>query len=409
MLERRLAVSTGLLWLACLAGCGPAAPVPDDLLERLPSPAAPGSAQPWLSAGADGRLYLSWVESGTETHSVLRFSVRDAAGWSEPRTIASADDWFVNWADVPSIAALDDGTLAAHWLVQSGEATYAYHVMAAVSLDDGLTWTDPVRVHDDTSDTEHGFASLLGVEGRFLVVWLDGRATAEGGAMTLRRAWLERQGEMLDEALVDGRVCDCCPTSTAAVDDDVALVAYRDRSGGEIRDVYVTSMQNGVWNEPRPVHDDNWSIAGCPVNGPALDARGGTVAAAWFTGAAHPAGGVQVAFSHDGGRSFESPLRIDDGKPLGRVSLALLDDGSAAVSWLEARGERATIRVRRVYPTGEIGESRVLTETSRGRASGVPRLADHGGDLFLAWTEEGEPSRVLTGRFQPSALDTAAR
>jgi len=409
MRERRPAVAAGLLWLLCLAGCRPAAPPPDDLLERLPSPAAPGSAQPWLSAGADGRLYLSWVESAAEAHGVLRFSVRDAAGWSEPRTIASGDDWFVNWADVPSIAALDDGTLAAHWLVKSGEATYAYHVMAAVSLDNGLTWTEPVRVHDDTSDTEHGFASLLGVEGRFLVVWLDGRATAEGGAMTLRRAWLDRHGEMHDEALVDGRVCDCCPTSTTAVDRDGALVAYRDRSDAEIRDIHVAGMQNDVWSEPQPLHNDNWSISGCPVNGPALDARGESVAAAWFTGAVLPEGGVRVAFSRDGGRSFETPLRVDDGKPLGRVSLVLLDDGSAVVGWLEAGGESATIRVRRVYPTGESGESRVLTETIRGRAGGIPRLAGHGGELFMAWTEVGEPPRVLTGRFQPSALATAAR
>ena len=28
---------------------------------------------------------------------------------------ASGDDWFVNWADFPSVIALPDGSLAAHW------------------------------------------------------------------------------------------------------------------------------------------------------------------------------------------------------------------------------------------------------------------------------------------------------
>ena len=48
-------------------------------------------------------------------------------------------DWFVNWADVPSVVRLANGTLAGHWLQKSGADTYAYDVRLAYSHDDGKT------------------------------------------------------------------------------------------------------------------------------------------------------------------------------------------------------------------------------------------------------------------------------
>ncbi|MEO6238245.1 MAG: exo-alpha-sialidase, partial [Vicinamibacterales bacterium] len=60
--------------------------------------------------------------------ATLRFAEQTTGGWSAARDVASGSDWFVNWADVPSVVRLDDGTLAAHWLQKSGADTYAYDV-----------------------------------------------------------------------------------------------------------------------------------------------------------------------------------------------------------------------------------------------------------------------------------------
>src|SRR5439155_963754 len=115
------------------------------------------------------------------------------------------------------------------------------------------------------------------------------------------------------------------------------LVAYRDRGAEEVRDIFVTRREGGRWSPPRAVHADHWRIAGCPVNGPALDARGSHVAIAWYTAAADTPR-VYVAFSEDAGAHFGTPARIDDGNPLGRVHLALLADGSALATCHEAGG-----------------------------------------------------------------------
>ena len=107
-------------------------------VETLVTPAAAGSAQPQLSVSSRGVL-LSWIEK-TGDRATLKFSERTAAGWSTPATVASGTNWFVNWADLPSVKRLDDGTLAAHWLQMSGPGTYSYDVRLSHSKDDGKTW-----------------------------------------------------------------------------------------------------------------------------------------------------------------------------------------------------------------------------------------------------------------------------
>src|SRR6266498_2137379 len=90
------------------------------------SPAGVDSREPELSATADGRIILSWVEKVGDKRYALRFASRDKDNWSKASTISESENWFVNWADFPSVIALADGSLAAHWLVRSASSTYAY-------------------------------------------------------------------------------------------------------------------------------------------------------------------------------------------------------------------------------------------------------------------------------------------
>src|SRR5687767_12018171 len=76
------------------------------------SPAKAESAQPQLTVSPRGVL-VSWVErSGGD--ATLKFSERTPTGWTAVKAVASGKDWFVNWADVPSVVRLNDGTLVGH-------------------------------------------------------------------------------------------------------------------------------------------------------------------------------------------------------------------------------------------------------------------------------------------------------
>jgi hypothetical protein len=378
----------------------------------IENPAAPGSAQPQLTVSDRGVL-LSWIER-TGAHAALKFSERTPVGWTEPRTVAAGTDWFVNWADVPSVIRLADGSIYGHWLQKSGPGTYAYDVRLARSTDDGRTFSSSFTPHHDGTQTEHGFASLFQMPGAGLgLVWLDGRAMKSGshdshggsGDMSVRAAVFDRTGTQTSEMAVDLRVCECCPTAVA-VTAEGPIVAYRDRSPEEIRDIYVSRLVAGQWTPPAAVHKDNWKIAACPVNGPALSADGKTVAIAWFT-ATGDEGHTYAAFSSDSGASFGSPIRLDDASALGRVDVQLLRDGSAIATWIEFAGGRAQFKMRRVEASGRKTTASTVTGMTAGRASGYPRMARFGEELVFAWTETGDLPRVRTATARISMASTA--
>ena len=355
-----------LLVVAAVAGQGmrpelPAAAPWSLRVEALVSPAAAGSAQPQLSVSSRGVL-LSWIETAGN-QSTLRFSERSGNAWSAARTVASGTDWFVNWADVPSVMRLVDGTLAAHWLQKSGADTYAYDVRLSYSKDDGKTWTPSFTPHDDGTKTEHGFASLFqmpGARGGMGLVWLDGRNMKSGhagaggdhgsGDMSLRFASFDRTWTRTGDTALDLRVCECCPTAVA-VTSDGPIVAYRNRSPTEVRDIFVARLEKGKWSEPKAIAEEGWVFPACPVNGPALSARGRNVAAAWFQAKDGIAKSF-AAFSSDAGRTFGTPIRLNEEGSLGRVDIELLSDGAAAAGYLDLTGSRAEFRVKRVDPSG---------------------------------------------------------
>lgn len=390
-------VRLGLALVLTLLSCGQLGEDEATGFSPLECPAPAGSAEPNVHVSG-GRLYLSWLLH-TEAHHTLQYAVLEDGDWSPVYTIAEGDSFFANWADVPSLVQLADGSLLAHWLWRSGSDTYAYDVLVSRSTD-GIDWQPPIRPHRDGTQTEHGFVSLIPTTGAgAMAVWLDGRDYAakehDEAEMQLMSASVLANG-FTPETPIDPRVCDCCPTASVRVGSG-ALVAYRDRSPDEIRDIYLLRYEDGAWSQPYPLSNDGWKIPGCPVNGPALASDGQRVVAAWFTLGSDQQASVRVAFSEDAGRTFSTPVRVDDGEPLGRTDVVLLPGGDALVAWLESPADSvASIRVRRVHPDGQPNESLVVTATSAERASGSPRLARVGDTLYFAWTQIASPGGEAT-------------
>ncbi|HUF29666.1 MAG TPA: sialidase family protein [Gemmatimonadaceae bacterium] len=377
-----------------------APPHPDIEVSAVDSPAGSGSTEPNLAVGADGVVLLSWVEPAGDSAHALRFAEWRGAGWGASRTIVRRDDIWLNWADFPTMMSWGNGRLAAHWPQRSGAGKYDYDVRISQSVDGGATWSEGLVPHPDSREGEHGFVAMGAVGDSVLAVWLDARGydTTRAGAtraMALVGRTVTASGAMGEEQVIDARVCDCCQTDMAMTSRG-AVVVYRDRTEDEIRDIVLARREASGWTAPRPVHADGWQVDFCPVNGPAVAANGDRVVAAWFT-APNDSAVVRIAFSNDDGDTFDAPIRVDDGTPVGRVDVALLDDGSAAVTWLESVGtDGAEVRVRRVEPGGRRSGSSVISGSSAARASGFPRMAAAGDALLFAWTQPGEGARVRT-------------
>jgi hypothetical protein len=359
-------------------------------LKQFSSPAKDSCAEPFLFTDKNGLVYLSWTEKKGKESS-LKFSMLKNETWSEPITIAAGKNWFVNWADYPVLSADGNGNMIAHYLEKSDTAKFTYDVKIVSSSDSGKSWSIPKILHDDNKKAEHGFVSIIPYKDQFFVSWLDGRKTAtEGkasnhnghhGEMTVRAALISNNGSKTNDWELDGRVCDCCQTS-AAVTNNGPIVVYRDRSEDEIRDMSIVRFVNGVWTSPKTVYSDQWKINGCPVNGPNAHAIGNSIAMAWFS-MADKKGQINLIFSENGGASFNNPIRIDEGKPIGRVDVVMLDEKSAMISWMEG----SVIKAVKVFSNGKKESSIVIASSTEARSSGFPQMTRSGNKLIFAWTD----------------------
>lgn len=376
-----------------LPSASPAAPS----WEALDPPASAGALAPSLTATEDGVLG-TWIEPTTDGHRV-RFAVLRGDDWSAPRTVTESAEVVANWADFPRAARGGDGSIFVSHLRRSGGASphaYDLHLARAAGPSDAFEQLGPV--HDDATATEHGFVSLVPEGAGVRVFWLDGRAAVRGGPTGIYTATVT--DVVSSPESLDDRTCDCCQTD-AAVASTGPLVAYRDRGEEEVRDVSVVRRTPEGFSTPTPAHRDGWEIAGCPVNGPAIDAAGERVVTAWFTGA--DGGSVRVAFSRDGGASFAPPVIVDPDQPPGRVDVALLDDG-AVVSWLARTPTGGEARARFVSPDGTLGAASVIADMGAARASGFPVIARDGDRLLVAYRDAAEPPRVHVAALPVSAL-----
>lgn len=400
----------------------------------LAAPATAGKVTgPALARGPDGALWLSWLETA-DAVTALRVASLDPATrtWRAPVTVARGRDLFVNTADVPALTVGPAGRLAAVWSVNNPAPANApaapaaghdhhgpgYHAVVSHSTDAGQTWSAPVPLTRESTSVEFAAVTFL-ADGRLLAAWLDGRAKAAGGksqqlyarilsaptpaAATLAPASAPASAPAAaaPDTLVDASVCDCCPVALTAFPDGTALLAYRGRTADEVRDIRVTRFRRTTWDDPRPAAGDDWRIAACPVNGPALISDGGRVGAAWFTAADNDPR-LLVTFSPDAGARFLMPLRLSETKPAGRPALALLRDSALLTAWVDATG---ALLLRRVSPEFSPSAAVVpLAAPAAGLVRGRPALAvlrDYAGGkepavLVAAYTSDAATDSLRT-------------
>src|SRR5579872_1757425 len=264
----------------------------------LPNPSGAESLQAHWGTASDGSPLLSWIEKSKDGSLSLRYAGRRGAQWSEPRTIVANREFFRQPAASPSVISFPNGSLLAEWVELppgSGEAENLY-VSASKN---GTQWTTPVMAHRDKSPVQHALASMTasGADEASLV-WLEA-LKGEDAPSALKRTVVNSSGAVVKEEVLDSDVCTCCPTSIVKTAKGL-LVAYRDHSAQDIRDIGVVRFENGRWLPSRILNADKWEINACPVNGAAAAATNSRVAIAWYT-EAQDSPRTQLALSTDGG------------------------------------------------------------------------------------------------------------
>jgi hypothetical protein len=389
MRYRMLLITSCLSGLAILLSWPHVRSSPVGNFSEISNPAAAGSRSPSLSATAKGDVILSWLEpSGAE--QALRFSVRSKSVWGSVETVIRRPDFDVYAEAPPSILALENGSILAVWAQKlNGTGKWpGNYLYTSASQDGGKTWSPAARIHSDNSNSEHSFSSIAATgRDRATVIWLDARDYESQHRYRLMAATLNFKGEVTNETTIDDDTCTCCPTAFVATPTG-GVAAYRGHSPQELRDIKVSRLAGEIWEVPRPVHDDNWHINGCPVSGPALSANKDRLAVLWFTGRDDQPQ-VEMELSEDLGKTFQAPQILDsrgkESRPIGHVAVSLLDSGGVVAVWLQQGRSEARIVGQRISKNGHRGELFVLARGTV-RGLGYPRLERAGFRVMVSWS-----------------------
>jgi BNR repeat protein len=327
------------IFLSCImSGChsNRAESPPGGSLREITPPVSSGSFSPRVTSRSDGSVILCWLEPQGDTAATLRFSVWRDGSWSEPTTIAPAQPFSRHPSESPGVIALSDRNLIAYWSQKppNGEkGTEKVDVYLALSTDGGSHWTNPTLVNQAGTGEENSYPSAAAVDDTHgALIWLDGSNWKKQRRVALMSRTVQSDGTMTKATVLDEDTCTCCPTSLVSAGNELNA-AYRDHNSSNVRDISTVRFANGRCSGPQPVHEDNWHIAGCPVNGPVLAAKDRALAVAWFTGANEKAA-VYEAFFDGTERKFSHPVRVDLGSPVGRAQIAVISDHTAFAFWV---------------------------------------------------------------------------
>jgi hypothetical protein len=251
----------------------------------------------------------------------------------------------------------------------------------------------------------------LDADGRLHVMWLDHRGLAarkagehthqeaaamDGAKMAQLSALYYWSGSGSERELAKG-VCYCCKVAMTAAPGGAIFSAWRHVYPGNIRDIAFTLSRDGgrTFAAPARVSADEWQLAGCPDDGPAMTVdAAGTVHLVWPTviGGATPEGAIFYASSKDG-RTFTARQRVPTmGAPRPMHPQIAVDRSSVMVAWDEVIGgvRQAAWRSFTLDANGRaaFGEAHRLSEA--GSASSYPMIVTTARGPRVVWVDAGQ-------------------
>jgi hypothetical protein len=340
----------------------------------------------------DGSVLLTWLEPTTDKLAALRASFWRSGTWSLPLTITE-QTFARHQSESPGVVVLSKTNLIAYWSQKppnKDAGSREVDVYFSISTDAGLHWTAPTLANSPGTGQENSYSSAAPVDAtRAALIWLDGRNWTKQKRVALMSRIVQVEGSVSEATVIDPDTCTCCPTSIAQTSAGL-LAAYRGHTPDNIRDISLAQNAHGQWSQPHIPHPDNWHFAGCPVNGPHLDADGATTALVWFS-APQDQPEVELALSEDGGSTFSPPLRIDEGNVVGRAQAVHLPGRSTLAFWLE-RKSSATRLLARLVRNNKILDAPF--EVARGSGLGYPQAIRSGNNVLVTWTVESPVSQI---------------
>lgn len=397
-----------------------------------------GRANAFPSMAADrSLLVLAWGATSPEGLADVYLAVSRDAGRSfgDPVRVNDRPGTARVGGELPPRVALvasdDEPVIVVTWGAKSGTTD----IRVSTSTDGGRSFGASLALNTSGVSGDRGWhATTVDRSGTVHAMWLDHRALAarprtdharhgDGTDMArfsnlyysairppLAPAAAVAQGSGSAERALTESVCYCCKTALATGPDGAIYAAWRHVYPGNIRDIAFTVSRDAgkTFSSPTRVSLDNWQLAGCPDDGPAMAVGSdGTVHLVWPTvvredidGTQRTRGAVFYASTRDG-RQFSSRIEVPTLGSLkpSHPQIASDEAGGFVVGWDEVRDavRRAYVRTLRFNSARhpQFGDAIALDE----QGSAYPVVASTTRGVFVAWTQGvGQASEIRVKR-----------
>jgi len=379
-----------------------------------------------VSLAANGSLVAAaWAASlpGGATDIYVAVSRDDAATFGVPvRVNAKVGDAHVTGEQPPRVALRSRAGLPPEIVVVwTSKGRGGGTIVSARSSDLGKTFGATTVIPGGEGPGNRGWENVtVDGEGHIHVVWLDHRELAASASMThmaehhvepaasssdatdtaqRSKLYTATLGDAASVHAITGGVCYCCKTAIVAGPDNALYLAWRHVYPQNMRDMALTESHDGgrTFSTPVRVSEDKWQLEGCPEDGPALalDSQR-QVHVVWPTLVndapdGRPSIGIFYAVSN-GDRRIGSRQRVaTEGVPHHpQIAIA---SGSIYLAWDELKnGARQVVLARRALTAPTAPWSRTVLS---GSAPGTyPSLAATNGGLVVAWASSAPTSAI---------------
>ncbi|HEY7501798.1 MAG TPA: sialidase family protein [Vicinamibacterales bacterium] len=361
-----------------------------------------------------------WTAS-TDARSDIYCSVSTDGGatFGPPARVNDLDgDARASGEQAPRVAVGPGNVIHVAWPARHGDRSV---IRYSSSSDGGKSFAKAVTVAGEDLHGARGWhAMTLGYDGGVHAVWLDGRHAApsgghrgdhakhkSSGGATKPRSMPDVRQDIFhaswkgdgprSEHPVAANVCFCCKTAVATSGDRV-YVAWRHIYPESVRDIAVArSTDNGAtFGDPARLSADDWTIAGCPDDGPSMaaDMHGG-VHVTWPT----LVDGRKAIFysslteAHNW-PAFSSRVRLDSGRTeAAHPQIGADEHGKSAVVWDE-RADGVRRIVLRYVEHGAASDPMFF----EGEGVSYPAVAASEHDWILVWVAQVNGRPVIQGR-----------
>ena len=400
-------------------------PAPGPSPQQTLSVAGASNSTPSLTALGRTVAAIWTATKGESTNLYLAISNDGGMTFSPPRRVNDIDGEAGATNEQPPRVVFSGSsaarTLTVIWSKRDPgpQQTRRDIVRMSRSTDGGRTFAPAKFAHNPELSGARGWESLAaGSAGAAHAVWLDGRDAARRMAETATHSGVAHKGQppqdiyhatiaadgRISERVIATGVCFCCKTAVAVDAAGAVYAAWRHIFPGSMRDIAFAKSTDGgrSFDSLVRVSEDKWELNGCPEDGPTLAVdQTGVIHIAWATVVddGEPQKALFYATSRDG-KTFSPRARmpVAVGSTPGHPQMTLAPDGGAVIVWDEVVAGMRRVSFTRVSRAGAFASPRIL---SGDESASNPVLVRAQGNVLVAWTSRSSAPKSAS---EPSLI-----